>query len=65
VAAVPRDRDRVVDLGQAVGEDSLDHDPLDLLDPTDVLRGGAPLSEVRVGSVAMLASISVRFFLFI
>ena len=31
------DRDRRVDLGQLVGEDGLDHDALDLLDPTDVL----------------------------
>ena len=34
VAAV--DRDRVVDLGQLVGEDGLDDDALDLLDPADV-----------------------------
>ena len=32
-----RDRDRVVDLGQAVGEDGLDHDALDLLDAPEVL----------------------------
>ena len=31
-----RDRDRVVDLGQAVGEHGLDHDALDLLDAPDV-----------------------------
>ena len=50
-----RDRDRVVDLGQAVGEDGLDHDALDLLDAPDVARGGA----VRVlGSVTVLAGIS-------
>ena len=30
------DDDRVVDLGQLVGEDGLDHDALDLLDPADV-----------------------------
>ena len=31
------DLDRVVDLGQLVGEHGLDHDALDLLDPADVL----------------------------
>ena len=41
VAAAPRpcgagDRDGVVDLGQLVGEDGLDDDALDLLDPADV-----------------------------
>ena len=32
------DRDRVVDLGELLGEDGLDHDALDLLDAPDVLR---------------------------
>ena len=39
VAAGAGDRDRVVDLGQLVVEDGLDHDPLDLLDVADVGRG--------------------------
>ncbi len=34
------DGDRVVDLRQALGEDGLDHDALDLLDTPDVLLGG-------------------------
>ena len=42
-----RDRDRVVDLGQAVGEDRLDHDALDLLDAPDV--AAALLGRVRLG----------------
>ena len=33
------DRDRVVDLGQLVGEHGLDDDALDLLDAPDVLGG--------------------------
>ncbi len=37
----PGDGDRVVDLGQAVGEDGLDHDALDLLDAPDVALCGA------------------------
>src|ERR1700683_4698757 len=41
VARRAHDRDRVVDLGQAVGEHSLDHDALDLLDAPDVARGAA------------------------
>ena len=41
------DRDRVVDLGQAVGEDGLDHDALDLLDAPDV--AAAVLGGVRLG----------------
>jgi hypothetical protein len=41
----PADLDRVVDLGQLVGEDGLDHDALDLLDPPDVF--GALLAAGR------------------
>ncbi len=39
-----RDRDRVVDLGQALGEDGLDHDALDLLDAPDVALAAGALS---------------------
>ena len=34
------DRDRVVDLGQLVGEDDVEHDALDLLDAPNVARAG-------------------------
>jgi hypothetical protein len=37
------DRDRAVDLGELLGEDRLDHDALDLLDPADVALGGLVL----------------------
>ena len=36
------DGERVVDLGQLVGEDGLDDDALDLLDPADVARRRSP-----------------------
>jgi hypothetical protein len=44
------DRDRVVDLGQRLGEHGLDHDALDLLDPALVVavaRIGGPLGCAR------------------
>ena len=54
VAAV--DRDRVVDLGQLVGEDGLDHDALDLLDAADVLASALRLP--FVSSVGLYPSAS-------
>jgi hypothetical protein len=38
------DRERVVDLGQPLGEDGLDDDALDLLDAPDIARGGVPVA---------------------
>ena len=56
---VALDDDRRVDLGQLVGEDGLDDDALDLLDPADValavLRGllllGAPSCPLVLASI--------------
>jgi hypothetical protein len=42
----PDDRDRVIDLGKAVGEDGLNHDALDLLDSPDVALGGISVAGV-------------------
>ena len=56
VGLVALDRDRVVDLGQLVGEHGLDDDALDLLDPADVAC--AVLAPARFCS-AVLASIFV------
>ena len=53
-------RDRVVDLGQALGEDGLDHDALDLLDAPDVALLGGCARSAAVGRsdwVAVEASI--------
>src|SRR4029077_2415926 len=44
------DRDGVVDLGQSLGKDGLDHDALDLLDAPDVALGGVPVAGVRLGA---------------
>ena len=43
------DGDRVVDLRQALGEDGLDHDALDLLDAPDVLLAAAPFAAAWLG----------------
>ena len=40
VAVCAGDRDRVVDVRDAIGEHGVDHDALDLLDPADVRRAG-------------------------
>ncbi len=44
----PGDGDRVVDLGQALGEHGLDHDALDLLDAPDVARGAVAVGRLPV-----------------
>ena len=56
-----RDRDRVVDLRQALGEHGLDHDALDLLDAPDVALGWRRRCCGAVGSVAVVACIGSRF----
>ena len=62
-AARARDRDRVVDLGQAVGEDGLDHDALDLLDPPDVARLVAAGVLWRVGGGGGVHCVWILLFL--
>ena len=56
-----RDGDRVVDLGQRVGEDGLDHDALDLLDAPDVARACSRAAAWCSARMAVLASIAIRF----
>ena len=53
------DRDRVVDLGQLVGEHGLDHDALDLLDPADVALALGAARCVRFPVVTDMRGVSL------